>query len=105
MASIFERLQLPDPVGERRSRAPAVDHVEERVRRVAVEAMRFGIRRAFAIGRTHYSNIDLEAMRQGFPATYTEEELDAIEEEVAPPGVGAGRRIERRRRLPLPFHA
>ena len=63
---------------------PAADHVEERVRRVIVEAMRFGVRQAFAIGHAHYSNINLEAMSQGFPATYTEEELDAIEEEVAP---------------------
>ena len=48
---------------------------------MAVEAMRFWVRQAFAVSRAQYSNINLEAMSQGFPAAYTEEELDAIEEE------------------------
>ena len=47
---------------------------------MVVEAMRFGVRQAFAVGYAHYSNLDLRAMGLGFPDVYTNEELDAIEE-------------------------
>ena len=81
---LLERLRLTDLVDGQQSYVPTVDCMGERVHQVAVEAMRFGVRQAFAVGRTHYSNINLEAMSQGFPVAYTEEELDEIEEEATP---------------------
>jgi hypothetical protein len=37
----------------------------------------------FAITHSHYENIDLQAMSQGFALGYDDAELDQIEEEVA----------------------
>ena len=36
------------------------------------------------IARSHYENIDLATMSQGFAPIYIDAELDVIEEEVAP---------------------
>ena len=47
-------------------------------------ALRFGGHRSFMIARSHYENIDLATMSQGFTPIYTDTELDIIEEEVAP---------------------
>ena len=47
-------------------------------------ALRFGVHRSFAISYSHYENIDLATMSQGFMPIYTDAELDVIEEEVAP---------------------
>ena len=47
-------------------------------------ALRFGIHRSFAIARSHYENIDMAMMSQGFAPIYIDTELDAIEKEVPP---------------------
>ena len=47
-------------------------------------ALCFGIHRSFVIARSHYKNIDLARMSQGFMPVYTDAELDDIEKEVAP---------------------
>ena len=47
-------------------------------------ALRFGVHRSFAIAHSHYENIDLAMMSQGFAPVYTDVELDDIEKEVAP---------------------
>jgi hypothetical protein len=39
---------------------------------------------SFVIVRSHYVNIDLQAMSQGFMPDYDDAELDQIEEELAP---------------------
>ena len=44
----------------------------------------FGIHRSFAIARSHYENIDLATMSQGFVTVYTNAELHDIKKEVAP---------------------
>ena len=44
----------------------------------------FGVHRSFMITRSHYENIDLATMSQGFAPVYTDAELDDIEKEVAP---------------------
>ena len=44
----------------------------------------FGIHRSFTIAHSHYENIDLATMSQGFTPVYTNAELDGIEKEVAP---------------------
>ena len=36
------------------------------------------------IARSHYENIDLAMMSQGFTSIYTDAELDVVEKEVAP---------------------
>ena len=70
---------------------------------MATEALQFGVREAFAIGRAHYSNIDLEAMSQGFLAAYTEEELDAIEAEVSPLASVLANGLKDDAAFPFPF--
>ena len=47
-------------------------------------ALRFGVHLSFMIARSHYDNIDLATMSQGFVSIYTDAELDDIEKEVAP---------------------
>ena len=47
-------------------------------------ALRFGIHQSFVIARSHYENIDLVTMSQGFAPGYSESELEDIEESVAP---------------------
>jgi hypothetical protein len=46
--------------------------------------LHLGVQRSFAIALSHYENIDLQAMSQGFAPGYDDAELDQIEEEVAP---------------------
>jgi hypothetical protein len=47
-------------------------------------ALHFGVQRSFAIVRSHYENINLPTMSQGFTPSYTQDELEEIEEMVAP---------------------
>jgi len=44
----------------------------------------FGVYWSFMTTRSHYENIDLAMMSQGFTPIYTDAELDNIEKEVAP---------------------
>ena len=48
------------------------------------DALRFGVHRSFAITHSHYENIDLAMMSQGFALIYTDTELEDIEKEVPP---------------------
>ena len=43
-----------------------------------------GVHRSFAIAYSHYENIELATMSQGFAPVYTDVELDDIKKEVAP---------------------
>ena len=56
----------------------------DQARDMARGALRFGIHRLFVIARSHYENIDLAMMSQGFTPVYTNAELDDIKKEVAP---------------------
>jgi hypothetical protein len=47
-------------------------------------ALHLSVQQSFAISRSHYDNIDLQAMSQLFVLGYVDAELDQIEEEVAP---------------------
>ena len=51
---------------------------------MAMDALHFGVHRSFTIARFHYENIDLEMMSQGFAPSYSDAELEDIENEVAP---------------------
>jgi hypothetical protein len=51
---------------------------------MAKPALQLSMQRLFVIVRSHYENIDLQAMSQGFVPGYDDVELDQIEEELAP---------------------
>ena len=53
-------------------------------RDMAKSALRFGVHQSFVITHSHYKNIDLATMSQGFVPIYTNTEQDNIEKEVAP---------------------
>ena len=57
-----------------------VDGAREGVKEVLLH----GVRRALAVTCSHYSNITLDELSQGFPVGYTNAELDEIEGEVMP---------------------
>ena len=48
------------------------------------DVLRFSVHRSFALTRSHYENIDLATMSQGFAPIYIDIELEDIEKEVAP---------------------
>ena len=54
----------------------------------------FGVNRSFVIARTHYENIDLATMSQGFTPGYSHAELEDIEKEVAPQMQDVSTKIE-----------
>ena len=51
---------------------------------MARDALRFDVHWSFVIAHSHYENIDLETMSQGFTPGYFDAELEDIEKEVAP---------------------
>ena len=53
-------------------------------RDMARGALCFGVHQSFMIAHSHYENIDLATMSQGFVPVYTDVELDDIEKEVPP---------------------
>ena len=58
--------------------------ITNRARETAKNALRFGVHQSFAIARSHYENIDLATMSEGFTLGYFEVELEEIKEWVAP---------------------
>ena len=58
--------------------------ITDRALKIARDALRFGVHRSFAFARSHYENIDLATMSQGFAPSYSEAELEEIGESVAP---------------------
>jgi len=63
-------------------------------REIARVALRFGIHRSFMIARSHYENIDLETMSQGFTPGYSDTELEDIKKEVVPLAQDLSTKIE-----------
>lgn len=76
------------------SLAPQVPHITARARGMASDALPRGVHRAFAIACSHYSNIALDLISEGFAPGYTDAELDEIEDEVAPLAQALTSRIE-----------
>ena len=62
-----------------------VTQILDRVRALTREALYTGVHRMFAIARSHYINIDLSVISEGFVPGYTNTELDKIEKEAALP--------------------
>ena len=57
-------------------------------------ALCFSIHRSFVIVRSHYENIDLATMSQGFTPVYIDAKLDDIEKKVAPLALDLSTKIE-----------
>ena len=80
---VCDELELA-PEQETSSLMVCATWIKDQARDMARGALHFGIHRSFAIAHSHYENIDLATMSQGFAPVYTDAELDDIEKEVAP---------------------
>ena len=58
--------------------------ITDRACEIARDVLHSGVHRSFAIARSHYENIDLVMMSQGFTPIYSDIEMEDIEKEVAP---------------------
>ena len=61
---------------------------------IARGMLRFGVNWSFVIARSHYENIDLAMMSQGFMPGYFDAELEDIEKEVSPLAQDLSTKIE-----------
>ena len=61
---------------------------------IARGVLHFGVNRSFTIARSHYENIDLATMSQGFAPGYSDAELEDIEKEVVPLAQDLSTKIE-----------
>ena len=68
--------------------------ITDQAREITRDALRFGIHRSFVIAHSHYENIDLASMSQGFALGYSEVKLEDIEKEVAPLALDLFSKIE-----------
>jgi glyoxylate carboligase len=59
--------------------------IMKQAREMTRHALRFGVQQSFVVARSHYENINLEAMGQGFTPGYEDDELDEIEKTAADP--------------------
>jgi len=73
------------PAVETSSLVVWVTQTPDRARTLAREDLYTGVHRVFAIARSHYINIDLSVISEGFTPGYTNTELDEIEKEATPP--------------------
>ena len=65
--------------------AVRVTQILDQVRSLAREALHTGVHHALAVARSHYIDIDLPVISEGFTPGYTDAELDKIEKEAALP--------------------
>ena len=80
---VFDDLRVTLAV-ETSSLAVQVTQILDRARALAREALHTDVHRAFAVAHSHYIDIDLPVISEGFAPSYTNAELDKIEKEVAP---------------------
>ena len=81
---VFNDLGVASAV-ETSSLAVRVTQILDWARTLARKALYTGAHCAFAIVCSHYINIDLPVISEGFMPGYTDAELDEIEKEAAPP--------------------
>jgi hypothetical protein len=62
-----------------------VTRITERAHEIVRHALCFSVQQTFVTTRSHYENIDLAAMSQGFAPNYNDDELERIEETAAAP--------------------
>jgi hypothetical protein len=82
------------PAQETSSLAVRVTQITDRAREMTWNMLLFGVRQSFAVARSHYENINLEAMGQGFAPGYEDTELDEIEKTAAAPTRNLSDKIE-----------
>ena len=71
------------PTAETSSLTVRVTQISDQARALARKALYTSVHRAFAITHSHYINIDLPVISEGFASGYTDVELDEIEKEAA----------------------
>ena len=81
---VLNALNVTEPV-ETSPLAAHVGGITARVGQLEESAFHAGITQAFTIAHAHYEKeINLKVMSEGFPPTYEDDELEAIEKVVAP---------------------
>ena len=73
------------PSAETSSLAVRVTQIPDRARALARKALYTSVHRTFAIVHSHYINIDLPVISEGFAPSYTDAELDEIKKEAVLP--------------------
>ena len=68
--------------------------IMDQVHEIMRDVLCFGVHRSFVIARSHYENINLAMMSQGFVPIYSNTELEDIENEVAPLAQDLSTKIE-----------
>ena len=81
---VFDDLGVT-PAVETSSLAVRVTQILEWARALTREALHTGVHHAFVVAHSHYIDIDLPMISEGFAPGYTDAELDEIEKEAAPP--------------------
>ena len=82
--AVCDDLQVAQEEGTSSLAARAAS-IMARVGQLEESAFHAGITQAFTVAHSHYEKeINLEVMSEGFPPTYEDDELDAIEKVVAP---------------------
>ena len=81
---VFDDLGVT-PAMETSSLIVRVTQIPDRARALVRKALHSGAHQAFAITCSHYIDIDLPVISEGFAPGYTDAELDEIEKEVTPP--------------------
>ncbi|RLN35456.1 uncharacterized protein C2845_PM03G33080 [Panicum miliaceum] len=61
-----------------------LNHSAKGAQNTVNQALHLGVRRAFAVAYSHYVDIDLPELSQGFASGYEEEDLEQIENDIAP---------------------
>ena len=81
---VCDNLQVAQEEGTS-SLAACVASITTRVGQLEESAFHAGITQAFTVAHSHYEKeVNLAVMSEGFPPTYKDAELDAIEKAVAP---------------------
>jgi hypothetical protein len=62
-----------------------VTRIIDRAHEMTQNVIHFGIQQSFTVARSHYENIDLEAMGQVFTLGYKDAELDEIKKKAVAP--------------------
>jgi hypothetical protein len=90
---VCDNLKLA-PAQETSSLVVRVTRIIDWAHEMTQNVLHFGIQQSFAIARSHYENIDLEVMGQGFGPGYEDDELDEIEKTAAAPARSLADQIE-----------
>jgi hypothetical protein len=81
---VYHDLGVPQPP-EMISLAARITLISDRVQELERGALQVCINRTFAIARSYYAeSINLEVMTQGYAPGYEDEELEKMEDDVAP---------------------